>query len=728
MAQILYYLFIIFLTCFIGFSAILYAKEMKKNWIPRSFILGTSIIILVSFWMSYLSKNGLRPIAWIVIGILLLFSAVSLIRNKLIALKYIKSISTEDFICMILCILSGIIPLTLYIVYGAEFPYVDGFTYICNADYLMDCGYRIPIDINETITHPWLSQTYLYQTHHFRIGAQMMMALISSLLNLKFSIEVFLPLTSYCVLLCGMSAWSMISDKFNVNKYTKIAGVIMMCFNLPIILYIALYGFLPQIMGSALFLAAIAYFINWDEWENDRKWNIVAVSIVISSFALTYNEMLPFFILIILVIVGCKLIVCKHDGKKIFYSVCVSGILSILLIIVYIPGMIKAILSQFGAVVGGHQIKDINTYLAYYLSTVPADYSYQTSSFDMVMFVIQLATLLMFCCIIIGFYKIDPRIKLDFICISIPYIVFLVYFVLFSINPFVGGRGNTWSIFKLIQYYFIPLAPFIGIFISQFFEKSKIIVKIFFTLFLIYNSINGIKLTENLANVMENYVGVEQNSLDEYLKLYDEYRDCKESITLHNVPAKHRQMVSYFLRDVELIADWNSDDYFTIIPDVPKDICGKGIDLVYNTGNNEGIAGLVVDNTGIYFEEGFFSEEHSEERVLRWSQKESKLFINQDKMKNGKAILEFEVFTFGQTENSEKIEIYDNNNVLIKSINIMPNEILKESIEIKQEIQEINFFYSGKQIQPGNGDMRELAFAISNYKLTLNEANSKKNE
>ena len=55
----------------------------------------------------------------------------------------------------------------------------------------MEHGYNVQIDIQQAIHHPWLSQMFVYQTYHFRIGAQMLLAFVTSVFGVEFSLELF---------------------------------------------------------------------------------------------------------------------------------------------------------------------------------------------------------------------------------------------------------------------------------------------------------------------------------------------------------------------------------------------------------------------------------------------------------------------------------------------------------------------------------------------------------
>ena len=164
-----------------------------------------------------------------------------------------------------------------------------------------------------------------------------------------------------------------------------------------------------------------------------------------------------------------------------------------------------------------------------------------------------------------------------------------IYFVFFTENPFIGGTTNTWSVFKLVQYYAVLLLPFIAIFFVQSLKKYPKIILSSIMVFVIFNVYQGINYTKQLAGDMKMYVGTE-TPLQEYYNLYYEYGNCQQTVELINVPIKHRQMITYFLKDTELVSDWSTDDYFSIIPlgEEEAQIC-----LYYDNADINATAGLV---------------------------------------------------------------------------------------------------------------------------------------
>lgn len=708
MIQLLYYTLLIVGIFIIGFAMVLLKKGQEQNWLPFSFILGSSFITLVAFILSNCISKGTNSYARGVTLLLLLGAVGIFVWKRKKAVEYFKSAKCRDYLSLLVCYLAGILPLTIYIIWNAQYPFCDGYTYICTGDYLMQHGYNVMVDIQETVEHPWLSQMLIYQTYHFRIGAQMLLAFASSVFGAKLSLELFLPVCALSVLLCGMAAWLFIANIKAVSNRAYFYVVIYICFNIPIVQWCIMYGFLPQIMGSALFLAAVAMLLPINEWKNRAVEQIVETSVVTAAFALTYSEMLPFLVLVIISLLLSIVVRRKKESLVVIGNICATGVLTICLIITYVPGMIQAILSEMGAIVGWNQNKDIVTYLAYLFSLVPAEYNFNRGQVTIGTMLAEFLVLLLWVGTCIGLRKSENSVKKIFCICTIPYFIIFCYFLFFTENPFVGGRINTWSVYKLIQYYAILAIPFIAVFIYTWLEQKQRLLLCLAVVFIVANVVQGVQYTNLLAKSMKDYVGSE-TPMNEYYKLYEKYKVCDNTIRLVGLPDKHRQMVTYFLKDVSLISEWNEDDYFVMIPEVNEnaDFC-----LYYTKDDASAIAGLVQAENTIYFGTGFYSEEFDGKgRKWRWGQKEAECFPIA--CNSATATIEFDVFVAAETAEKQTIDIYTEEGILIKSINIVAGQIVHDAIEWEKDMGKLTIKYSGKEIMTEEG--REIAFAISNY-------------
>lgn len=718
MIQIVYYTLLAILAFGTGFCLVLLSGKQIKGWIQLSLVLGVSILTVIIFWISSVSKKGIRPYAIPIFIIIICALLIALFRKWSTAKEYIKSVTKIDMACIAICFAAGMLPLTIYVLYGAQYPYCDGYTYVCIADYLADAGYNVKVNANDMMLHPWLSQVYLYQEYNLRIGAQMLLAFASCLFDVELSIELFLPISALSVMLCGISVW-FFCDAMKVQKEAGVWAVTLMCFNLSIIQWCSMYGFLPQILGSALFLAAIASIINIESWHKKPVWEIASAAIIIAGFALVYSEMVPFFVLTIGLVAVSLIYKNRKNSIPILLNYIYVALASVLLIIPYFAGMISAILEQLGAVVGSNQNFDVFTYLSYIFSTVPALYNFRENQVTPYLLAAEIFTLLLLGATIRGAKKTEKSFVKKGFLLSIPYGAMALYFVFFTKNPFTGGRINTWSLFKLVQYYFVLLIPFIAVFLFNYIrgkKASRICSFIFILVFICYNGYNGIKYSESLTDVMKAYVGENTKPIDEYYKLRDLYNDSAKTISLVGIPNKHRQMVTYFLKETQLISDWKTDDYYNIIPaDMEVTALPDSI-LKYEVENENATAGLIEESNTIVFGKGFYSEERDTNRVWRWGGKEAELSIESVSADKEYVELQFEIYPYN-TEEKQTVDIFDVSNKLIKSIEIEPNAVLQETIKVKPNTGSIRFICSGEGTQAGDNDNRELAFAISNYQV-----------
>lgn len=710
--QIAYYTIIVLMGFIIGLPVTLLSKEKKNNWIPKAFILGNAIIILLVFWVSNCLSQGMNIWARILLAILILIAIAIIVWKKDVLIDYLKNITKKDICCIIISYFAGLLPLTMYVLWNAQFPYCDGYTYISTSDYLMEHGYNVQIDIQQAIHHPWLSQMFVYQTYHFRIGAQMLLAFVTSVFGVEFSLELFLPVCGLSIMLCGMSAWMFVSNINNSDKNTELYSIIIFCFNMPIIQRCAMYGFLPQILGSAFFLAALSEMFSAENWSRGISIEMVQAAIVTAIFALTYNEMLPFFVIVVIGFFISKIVTMKKDCISTVKKICITGIIAICLIITYVPGMISAVFSQMGAIVGWNQNKDVITYMAQVFSVIPPEYNLHEGQIGPYALVAEVITLVIMWMVCKGYSKSDKKVKYFYAVCTIPYLLVLIYFVFFTKNPFVDGRTNTWSVYKLVQYYAVVLLPFVSLFIVRCLKKHPKALICIIAIFVVFNGYQGINYTKLLAGTMKEYAGSD-TPLQEYYKLYEEYGHSQQTIELVNVPAKHRQMITYFLKDVELNSDWNTDGYYSSIPqsEEKSDIC-----LYYNKADSSAIAGLAKIENSLLFQNGFYEEDKNEDgRIWRWSQKESEIepIVNEEVKE---CIIEFDIFPYGESESNQVVDIYDEAGKFIQQIPLLNGVPLHTSIKWNKEMGKIKLVYSS--VATDTEDGRHLAFAISNYVLS----------
>lgn len=713
--QVFSYLFLILICFFVGFPCVLIKGKRDENWLDESIVLGCALLVLISFWLSVLGfpfSSSSFPTM-----ILCLVGSSVVCWNKRNAFKqYITNVRLKSTIPYLLAFFAGALVLIMPVFWNAIYPYCDGYTYICISDYLLDYSYFEKVDAVASKFHPWLSQMDVYQTYHFRIGSQMLLSFFTGCFKLEKSIELFMPCTGLGVFIGCLSAKRFV-NKIHIYKKDLIGtlSVILYGFNATIILWNAVYGFYPQTIGCAFCLMLFSCFVDFEKWKDNRIWNICLTGITAANLALVYNEMLVFAALAILCLLLYSLLKNREKIKRHIIDIVATISLAIILIIPYFGGMIKAILSQLGAVVGWEQNKNIWTYLAYLYSIVaPEDRVDVSLNYKFIVtFFISLV-------LVIGFISIvrnSFETAIKYILLSIPYIIFLMYFGLVVDNPFGEGRGNSWSFFKLIQYYSIIVIPIIAVIIGHVIDKvwKQNLLLICIGAYMLFNIIGIARYSNILAENMRIYTGNRSNPLGEYYLLEQKYNLEDNKIRLINVPQKHRQMITYFLKKCDLVSDWETDGYFGTIPILTEND-EKNIDLNLNYVETDGeICNLARDALLFNLGEGFYGIESQDGMKWSWSTKEGYLSVAQNAAEEKDVNLCMGVSAANGSEGI--LRIYDADGKLILE-DYLQNDIKEITIPIKTNREnEIHFSYDGPEKEAGGSDERKLAFCISNWKV-----------
>lgn len=722
--QLIYYGIIILVVFMVGYPVVLsLKKEHEKNWIVDTFGVGTAILICISFWSSYLG-NGFQKASPVILLLIILVFAVSCFKYRKKCFILVKIVGRANLLGILVCVLTGLLPMMIYFIYHAIYPYCDGFTYLCNADYLLSHGYRDSINTQSLANSPWLSQTYLYQQNGFRIGVQMLLSFFTGLFGADMSVKAYLPILGFGVFLCGVAALGFGRETNKFSDSERLFSAVFTAFNGTIIIWLAEYGFVPQLYGSGLIILGISRFISIRKWEDDKYWYLLSEMLFIGALAYVYNEMLPFFALLAgayLILILCK--DKKRFSKAVLNSIiCAGGV--IIIILPYFGGMIKAILAMLSATVGWNQEKGILTYILYYFSTIAPDSTIGgirltgNSNSLLVTIVFSVMAVGAF---LVGLYSrvIKDKEKgnlIEMIILLSPYILMFIYYSFVVDNPFGDGRGNSWSVFKTIQYAFVVAAPYIAYYLLHGLQKlNKILIVIYSIFFVLFNIYNSYLYQGALAQNMIRLTGNLQNPMEEYFKLQNKYKNSNEKIFLSdNIDIKHRQMITYFLKSNTLVSDWSTDGYFADIPleqeKKPVDIC-----LVYEEADDS-IANVVERSYTVDFGNGVYNLEMNEEDEWRWCQKQATLLVNNISGFDDLVTFAMDIWPTNSSEN--EIIIKDENGVIFEGkLSAESMTHIEIPIVLQKSVLELELLFEGA-IDSGNPlDNRELAYRISNCEV-----------
>lgn len=720
MIQFVYYYIILF--CFFIVGLMLVPCKRQGNDIFSVSLAGAGISVIICFYLSCIGMGFVKISRAFLIFISLIFMFKGI---KKFYSKGVINLKKEDIFTILFCSILSSIPICLYAFWGVQFPYCDGYTYISIADYLLENGYRDVVDYDLVVAHPWLSQIYKYQMSHFRIGAQMVLSLFTGLFKRSYSIELFLPCTCAGIFLYGMAAVSMIHKSFELSRKTNYFVVVLCCLNTPIIIWLALYGFLPQIWGNAFFVMALGDFLRVEKWRDskDYVYTIIYTSIGIACLCFTYNEMLPFWILSIFFLLMYKLFL-FHTRREIIFSTIKCAVVSLIIVSIYLPGMINAVIDQMGAIVGWNVPYNLVTYIGYIFSIVPPEYNITLQSNSGIIYFF--ITILIFIILFIGIsilVKKDNK-NADFIkyfgVLSITYIIMLFYFRYVAKNPWIEGKsGNNWSVFKVIQYYATIALPFLAILLSYYYEKYRKIGRILIACFIGFNLFFSFRYMNYLSFDMKDYTGNSNAPLSEYYQLEEKYRDVTEVIELQNLPLKHRQLVTYFMKDHVLISDWNTDGYYGINADSIIEDVEETMVLYYDPKARNTVANLKEvekENSMVSFgfEKGFYTEEIIENGTLRWSESKSCLILSNHTAK--KIEVSFECTS--ATEKGGKLLIETSNGEKLIDVDIsQKKQKIVFEVDPNEETIKLFFTFYGESTVPDEIDGRIRAFSIQNWEV-----------
>lgn len=462
--------------------------------------------------------------------------------------------------------------------------------------------------------------------------------------------------------------------------------------------------------------------------EKGFKTDYIVAAFFVTALALCYSEMVPFFVLAV-----CAWLIYYSVRNRKFKTYCLRLIVIALIACIfmgkYTIEMVQAILSQFGAVVGGDRSEGWFTYLGYILSSVIVDFNFTTGVYGSVYRIIFAAfTLMMLTFLIVGCVRSRRTDKkealMDMTVLTIPYFLMLVYFTSITDNPFGDGAGNSWGTYKLVQYY--AIIPFICIFsfYADTFRGTKRIFKalnyILLCGFICWACLNTFVYSKSITGSMRTYTGYSEAPLTEYVEIAEKYEGVDSVVNIESTPVKHRQLLTYFLRDNNLASDWSSDDYFNImreIGDPPH--ASEGIILTYNPDDDNSLAGMIevsgsTARTSIEAGTGVGEVESDEINSWTWNERKSEYVI--ENFSDQDIELDCELVADG---GDATVDIYVNDE-LYDTINMTAGVPAECKIGLgSDEAVRVRFEYNGASVEPSENDFRVLWLRVMNMKITL---------
>jgi hypothetical protein len=684
-------------------------------------VLGFIWLIVSSTWLSYLGLSAEQYSIYL-LSVTILVSFYFLYKNRA-NLK--EQFEKYNFLVVFFSLISGLIILLPYIKFNAFYPYIDGYTYISIADFLLKHGYFDSADQYQY--HPWLTQMKLYQGTGLRIGAQVFLAFMTSIFSQKMSINLFIPVSAVSQSILVLITWLFCSYGLKIpNKYSLVA-ILFVSLHVGMPIGNLINGFFPQHFGMIVFMFPFIYLYRISDYDDKiSKFKIIlSSSLAVACLVMSYSELLPFFVisflcvnLYYLLFTSYKLVVFKH--------LVLVGIISIIFSNIALYYSLRALPIQLEAVVGWDIKQTVWQYILQLTSMLPLFYN--LSSLNGSLLIKSLANITALFIIITMFRGIFLNKRSEgkkmLFATSIIFVLVIFYFLFFKRNPWNPQEtGQNWSVMKAIQYSFFLIPPLVAFGVEGLKKYSKLLMVIIFGFFIVLSINNNYKYALEMTQPMRYYTGNDKTPLKEYWKLKDVIENEKRPIYI-SVPDSqnnHRRMISYFLQEKELISNWNSDGYYHWKLEVPQR--NDAVYLIYNPdakGNSIANMKLVKDSLELITEGMYDPEENEYKNKWTWSPPKSKLIIVNGFQSSVTASIKFYLWDTNKNNTTNKLQIF-NDNKLIKEyiINNGDNEKKQIELTLPPGPTNISFSYLGEAIKY-EGEIRNLAFAIGDLEVIKN--------
>lgn len=703
------YFFVIILFLYL-FTVLLnsFLKKDSQIALAKGFVLSSAILIISFFYLCFIGFSVNQFVIEYVLALLILF-VIQIIRKKI---KWII-FSRQDIPMLLIGIVGSLLYIIPVVITKRSDFYSDQWTYVSCADYWRENAYRVMA--NYDAFSGWLYGPALYYKEGLRMGSQLFLAFWSSFFRVELSLELFVPCVAVAMFLFSMAIWNYVIG-FTKEKNNKVTIIILLfgTFNTTVISWSASQALMPQLYGFGLLLTAMSVFINERKIGKSILQHVMTC-ILISGLILSYDELFPFMVLSLFVYV--MVLWFKNKGLRLILirSCCIDVILTLLICSIYVPSLIKSLIYQINAVVGYEIDHTIAEYIGYLFSTVYVTYYYKTGQNIFVAMFFGCLTVLTVLLTLIGVAKLIKRaekeIVLEYICIIVPYILLGIYYQFIAADPFNDGQiGNSWSIYKLVQYFTAISIPYLGYFIvhggnfkKRFMRRALYIVG---CIWLGMNLFFAVRFENYISSAAGTLTGNEENPTAEYYAIREKYKDYDGTIWLNNVSATHQMVLTYFLKEHKIYSVWSSE---------AAEYDGSGIILTTSYAN-DATANLSETNAWIDWGSEVYDEESSDDgSSWRWSSGSTVCLMKPQT--EGNYTIDFSLLSISDT-GTATITI-NNEDTYTYSINsLTPTEVSIPITYDGSDKIEMDIDYDGPVSSNNNGDTRTLAYRIID--MTIN--------
>ena len=470
------------------------------------------------------------------------------------------------------------------LVYGAFNTDNDTFTYLAHAQWLQQHPFSQSV-LPETVT-PFETQIMLYQQAGFRMGGSCLLALMQSLLHLRWAYAAYPALLIAAVASCCLSLGFPLARQLRqMRRGQRLMLLALPAFGLGGLTFGANFGFMPQTLGMAL--AAGALFmagpvLGWIAHAGRRAPAVATAAlpggVMLAGATLAYSELSPF--------IGCALaasglLLALH--RKAWRNVMLCGAVMLavatLLLNVELLRVYAALRAQLGAVYGAPVDWSLLGFVAHAFGVHGGawdDFQWAATGARSSALAGGLFLLAMVLAPIAFNAHALWRAAID--AALLPALAVLgifgaatLYFRYAVAAPFPTGIGQSWSQSKLAGWAY-PFAIVLTVFsIACLRRRFPRQVGPALVLLFVIGGVGtiGLSLTR-VSHFMQPYASI-RNMEHFYLELRATVlATCPPATPVHlalngNL-SKFRQMAALYLHDRALTSDWRDDNYFDWIP------------------------------------------------------------------------------------------------------------------------------------------------------------------
>lgn len=632
-------------------------------------------------------------------------------------------------------------------------PFNDSFTYLVHGQWLQEHSFSEAA--RSSGFYPAETQVVLYQRAGHRMGASFFLGFVQSLFNLKWSYYAYLAAVSLLFSLGSLAIGGFVRQVTPVSKLSSLVISILPASSMNGFVFGAQYGFFPQTFGlafSAGLTCLIPCMINYtlDLKISLRRQFVIVIplSIILSSFLITYSDMFPIVgagigLLLLLVLLQNW---SKKKGIISFLLICIIQVLTFINfeVIRIVRNFINTVIGaasgavHFGWVVPWSPIEFIAH--SFGMKSPSTNNIYWIEHF--ISFYVFPFVLIAVLAIIAKILRQKPK-NLTIQLLAIINLVFWVAFLKFryATPGFEGEVGNTFLEFKISKW----LAPFnLGLFgiaiawILTRIKKSNKGFKYAFAAVLVLGliiqySIVAKMFTANFQNeTMRAY-----SPFDLFIELRSRIENIsKDEVFYLGIPNDHHkiaQMVAYILYDRKLSGKYEDGYLRGSLPENERDMPIEASNWViqYKTTKTknenpfERVGPFYIRDAKLSFFNlesinGAYTTETSKNKTWNWV-KDSVEYRFENIGKSTKAKIKFQYLLSGPPR-FLKINIDSFSGRHIESYKISMDggwgEYESPIIKTNSEDISIKLSASGQPVQLSLSDSRKAKFLIQNICLS----------